>query len=216
VVQPKLGAPLWEAHSGLAAKESGEGTFARSHRAAEFGEGSFVARMVGEDRRHVAQSGVGRVGQVKAHRRCGCELAQRDSLQVGALVRGERPLVGERDDQLAQERGHAQDRRLPYVALAAAVVAGVAVNIPFSVLVKLGQDYLPTRPGTASGVTLGLAVSIGGLIAPVFGVIAQARGTQAVFTVLCFVPILALTMAAFLPEPHRLLGDQHSGDTTSP
>ncbi|MBE1608239.1 MFS transporter [Actinopolymorpha pittospori] len=104
----------------------------------------------------------------------------------------------------------------PYVALAAAVVAGIAVNIPFSVLVKLGQDYLPTRPGTASGVTLGLAVSIGGLIAPVFGVIAQARGTQAVFTVLCFVPLLALVLAAFLPEPHRLRGDQHSVDTTLP
>jgi FSR family fosmidomycin resistance protein-like MFS transporter len=88
-----------------------------------------------------------------------------------------------------------------YPALAAAAVAGIAINIPFSVLVKLGQDYLPTRPGTAAGVTLGLAVSIGGLIAPVFGAIAQARGTQAVFTVLCFVPVLALLLGVFLPEP---------------
>jgi FSR family fosmidomycin resistance protein-like MFS transporter len=102
-----------------------------------------------------------------------------------------------------------------HVALATAVVAGIAVNIPFSVLVKLGQDYLPTRPGTASGVTLGLAVSIGGPIAPILGLVAQAHGTQAVFTVLCFVPILALVPAAFLPEPgHRPL-DQHSPDTTS-
>jgi FSR family fosmidomycin resistance protein-like MFS transporter len=52
------------------------------------------------------------------------------------------------------------------LALVAALAAGVTVRIPFSVLVKLGQDYLPSRPGTAAGVTLGLAVSAGGLAAP--------------------------------------------------
>ena len=36
-------------------------------------------------------------------------------------------------------------------ALLFAALAGVALNIPFAVLVKLGQDYLPTRPGTAAG-----------------------------------------------------------------
>jgi hypothetical protein len=35
------------------------------------------------------------------------------------------------------------------------VLTGIALNIPFAVLVKLGQDYLPSRPGTAAGVTLG-------------------------------------------------------------
>ncbi|RKN35890.1 MFS transporter [Streptomyces hoynatensis] len=88
-----------------------------------------------------------------------------------------------------------------YPALAAAVAAGVALNIPFSVLVKLGQDYLPSRPGTASGVTLGLAVSVGGLFSPVFGAIAEASGPEAVFTTLCAVPVLALALGAFLREP---------------
>src|SRR5437899_11497809 len=73
--------------------------------------------------------------------------------------------------------------------------------IPFSVMMQLGQDYLPSRPGTATGVTLGLAVSIGGLFAPVLGAIAEARGIAAVFTVLCFVPGLALILGAFLPDP---------------
>jgi len=68
-------------------------------------------------------------------------------------------------------------------------------------MIKLGQDYLPSRPGTASGVTLGLGVSIGGLVAPVFGAIAEARGTAAVFTVMCFVPALALVLGALLPDP---------------
>jgi len=87
------------------------------------------------------------------------------------------------------------------LALAAAAVSGIAVNIPFAVMIKLGQDYLPSRPGTASGVTLGLGVSIGGLVAPVFGAIAEARGTAAVFTVMCFVPALALLFGALLPDP---------------
>ena len=68
-------------------------------------------------------------------------------------------------------------------------------------MIKLGQDYLPSRPGTASGVTLGLGVSVGGLIAPAFGAIAEARGTAAVFTVMCFVPALALILGALLPDP---------------
>src|SRR5579863_9780360 len=87
------------------------------------------------------------------------------------------------------------------VALAAALAAGVTVRIPFSVLVKLGQDYLPGRPGTASGVTLGLAVSAGGLAAPVFGAVAAAHGTPAVFTLLCLLPIPAVVLSLLLPEP---------------
>src|SRR3984957_19317334 len=62
------------------------------------------------------------------------------------------------------------------IALAAAAAAGLATNIPFSVMIKLGQDYLPSRPGTATGITLGLAVSIGGLFAPVLGAIVGDPG----------------------------------------
>jgi MFS transporter, FSR family, fosmidomycin resistance protein len=87
------------------------------------------------------------------------------------------------------------------IALAAALASGITVRIPFSVLVKLGQDYLPSRPGTAAGVTLGLAVSVGGLAAPVFGVVAAAHGTPAVFTLLCLLPVPAVALSLLLPEP---------------
>ncbi|WUN35838.1 MFS transporter [Kitasatospora sp. NBC_00315] len=88
--------------------------------------------------------------------------------------------------------------RLPLVF---AVLTGVALNLPFAVLVKLGQDYLPTRPGTAAGVTLGLAVSVGGLIAPLLGLVADAQGPRGVLVVLCAVPPVALLLGLFLPEP---------------
>ena len=87
------------------------------------------------------------------------------------------------------------------LALVAALASGITVRIPFSVLVKLGQDYLPGRPGTASGVTLGLAVSAGGLAAPAFGVVAAAHGTPAVFTLLCLLPVPAVALSLALPEP---------------
>lgn len=85
--------------------------------------------------------------------------------------------------------------------LLCAALAGIALNLPFAVLVKLGQDYLPGRPGTASGVTLGLAVSIGGLIAPALGVVAEHHGPQGVFSVLCAVPVAALALGLLLREP---------------
>ncbi|ETZ67757.1 major Facilitator Superfamily protein [Mycobacteroides abscessus MAB_110811_1470] len=91
----------------------------------------------------------------------------------------------------------------PWIALALAAVVGITVNIPFAVLVKLGQDYLPTRPGTAAGVTLGLAVSIGGFFVPLLGVLADHHGPQAVLTTLCVVPILAIVLAFLLPRPER-------------
>nr|WP_201776402.1 MFS transporter [Streptacidiphilus carbonis] len=88
-----------------------------------------------------------------------------------------------------------------------ALLSGAALNIPFAVLVKLGQDYLPSRPGTAAGVTLGLAVSIGGLISPAFGVLADAHGPQAVLAVICAVPALALVLGLFLREPDASVSD---------
>ncbi|PXX60360.1 hypothetical protein DFR70_110201 [Nocardia tenerifensis] len=77
----------------------------------------------------------------------------------------------------------------------------MCVNIPFAVLVKLGQDYLPSRPGTAAGVTLGLAVSAGGLFVPLLGMIADHSGPQAVLTVMCFVPLAAVGLTLVLPRP---------------
>jgi FSR family fosmidomycin resistance protein-like MFS transporter len=44
------------------------------------------------------------------------------------------------------------------------LVRALATNIPFSVMIKLWQDYLPSRPGTATGVTLGLALILGAFL----------------------------------------------------
>ena len=43
-------------------------------------------------------------------------------------------------------------------------------------MVVTGQHYLPTHVGLASGVTLGLAISVGGLAAPVLVKLADFSG----------------------------------------
>jgi FSR family fosmidomycin resistance protein-like MFS transporter len=85
---------------------------------------------------------------------------------------------------------------------------GLATYIPFSLQVTLGQDYLPSRIGTASGVTLGLAVSVGGLAAPLIGALAQASSLQAALTVLLVAPALSWLISRRLPEPRNIALDR--------
>jgi FSR family fosmidomycin resistance protein-like MFS transporter len=87
------------------------------------------------------------------------------------------------------------------VAFAAAVIFGLALYLPFAVQVTLGQDYLPHRIGTASGVTLGLAISIGGLAAPVFGFLADSHGLRLALAALVLLPVISLALAFRLREP---------------
>lgn len=88
-----------------------------------------------------------------------------------------------------------------YAALPMVLIVGLVTNIPFAVLVKLGQDYLPSRPGTAAGVTLGLAISAGGLFMPPLGLIAEQHGPRGALTVLAGVPLVAIALSAMLREP---------------
>lgn len=89
---------------------------------------------------------------------------------------------------------------LPLVHVCAALAAA-ALYVPFSLQVTLGQDYLPNRMGTASGVTLGLPVSVGGLASPLVGAAADAASLQTALLPLAALPLLAWGLARRLPEP---------------
>jgi FSR family fosmidomycin resistance protein-like MFS transporter len=88
-----------------------------------------------------------------------------------------------------------------YAALPLIAIVGLITNIPFAVLIKLGQDYLPSRPGTAAGVTLGLAVSAGGLFQPVLGIVADHHGPSGAFLVIAAIPLVAIALAFNLKQP---------------
>lgn len=80
-------------------------------------------------------------------------------------------------------------------------LTSVGLYVPFSLQVTLGQDYLPSRIGTASGVTLGLTVSIGGLISPLLGHVADSTSLKTALTPLIAMPALSWLLIRALPEP---------------
>lgn len=89
---------------------------------------------------------------------------------------------------------------LMYVCIAA---AAITLYAPFSLHVTLGQDYLPRRVGTAGGVTLGLAVSAGGLASPLVGWVAQTASLRVALGCLALVALPAWLLSRTLTEPSR-------------
>ena len=85
------------------------------------------------------------------------------------------------------------------------IAAGFLIFMPYSSLVVLGQQYLPNRVGLASGVTLGLSVSAGGVFAPVLGKIADMYGVSTVMTVIFVVAVIALIFTLMLSRMHKQL-----------
>lgn len=68
----------------------------------------------------------------------------------------------------------------------------------YSPMVVLGQQYLPNHVGFASGVTLGLAISIGGIMAPVLGMVADRFSLSAAFCAMAALAVVPLTASFFL------------------
>ena len=84
-----------------------------------------------------------------------------------------------------------------------AAATSIGLYVPFSLQVTLGQDYLPSRVGTASGITLGLAVSVGGVATPLIGVLADAAGLQLALATLVTMPVLGFAVLCTLRDPAR-------------
>jgi MFS transporter, FSR family, fosmidomycin resistance protein len=87
------------------------------------------------------------------------------------------------------------------VVFVAAIILGIALFAPFAVQVTLGQDFLPNRIGIASGVTLGLAISVGGLATPLFGLLADSHGLVVTLAVLAVFPAAACALTFRLHDP---------------
>ena len=94
---------------------------------------------------------------------------------------------------------HVTSPPLLMLVLAFVSIGNFMVNTP---LVVLGQQYLPKNLGFASGITLGLGVSIGGVVTPFLGRYADLYGLVPTFRLLAILPIIGL-IVAFTTKPPR-------------
>lgn len=88
----------------------------------------------------------------------------------------------------------------PRLALLFLIAVGFAQSSPYASMVVLGQSYLRNRVGLASGVTLGLAVAVGGIALPFLGWIADHHGIRVALTGTIVLPIASAALALTLPD----------------
>jgi FSR family fosmidomycin resistance protein-like MFS transporter len=89
------------------------------------------------------------------------------------------------------------------VAIGMLIVTGFVLVASQASFVVLGQEYLPNRIGLASGVTLGLAVSLGGGLSPVLGAIADAHGVATTILTTAGLAFAGTLIAFTLPGEKR-------------
>jgi len=89
------------------------------------------------------------------------------------------------------------------LALVFAALAGAATIATFAVTIVMGQEYLPGRLGVAAGVTIGLSIGLGGVGAPLLGLLADAHGLRSVFITIGVLPLAALALTLTLPRAGR-------------
>jgi len=87
----------------------------------------------------------------------------------------------------------------PYAGMALLALVGAATVGTFGVTVVMGQEYLPGRIGLAAGVTMGLSIGLGGIGAPLLGLLADAGGLQTTMLAIAALPVLGLVLALTLP-----------------
>ena len=85
------------------------------------------------------------------------------------------------------------------VATLLLIPIGLALFGTYSPAIVMGQNYLPNRVGLSSGITLGVAVAIGGGAAPIIGKLADLYGVWFSLASIAFLPVLFLGIALSLP-----------------
>ncbi len=91
-----------------------------------------------------------------------------------------------------------------WLVYAMLIPIALAFNITYSPFVVLGQSYLAKSVGFASGITLGISFSAGGIVAPALGWVGDTYGLTVTMTVLVALAVLDAVAAWLLPPPKRV------------
>ena len=93
----------------------------------------------------------------------------------------------------------------PVAGMALLAFVGAGTIGTFGVTVVMGQEYLPGRIGAAAGITMGLSIGLGGVGAPLLGVVADNYGLPTTILAIAALPIIGFAFALSLPrEPGEL------------
>ena len=87
----------------------------------------------------------------------------------------------------------------PYGGMVLLALIGAATVGTFGVTVVMGQEYLPGRIGLAAGVTMGLSIGLGGVGAPLLGLLADGWGLPTAMLTIAALPALAFLLTLTLP-----------------
>ncbi|CAA9445284.1 MAG: Fosmidomycin resistance protein [uncultured Rubrobacteraceae bacterium] len=87
----------------------------------------------------------------------------------------------------------------PYAGMALLALVGAATVGTFGVTVVMGQEYLPGRIGLAAGITMGLSIGLGGIGAPLLGLLADVGGLRTTMLAIAALPVLGFVLALTLP-----------------
>jgi FSR family fosmidomycin resistance protein-like MFS transporter len=91
----------------------------------------------------------------------------------------------------------------PFFGMAMLVLVGAATVGTFGITVVMGQEYLPGRIGLAAGITMGLSIGLGGVGAPLLGLVADNAGLSLTMLVIAVLPLPGLILALTLPRGTR-------------
>ncbi|HUZ82176.1 MAG TPA: MFS transporter [Gaiellaceae bacterium] len=89
------------------------------------------------------------------------------------------------------------------LGVVAVMLVGVCVVGTFGVTMVLSQLYLPRHVGMASGLSVGLAMGVGGVAAVVLGAVADAVDLKTALTICAVAPALGVFACLKLPAPAK-------------
>jgi FSR family fosmidomycin resistance protein-like MFS transporter len=87
------------------------------------------------------------------------------------------------------------------IGVVAIVLVGMFVVGTFGVTMVLSQQYLPRHVGMASGLSIGLAMGLGGIAAVVLGAVADAVDLRTALLASAVAPLLGAVLCLALPAP---------------
>lgn len=91
------------------------------------------------------------------------------------------------------------------------IPTAMSLNLAFSPSVALGQKFVPNHIGLASGITMGLAASFGGVVSPMLGKVADMTGVTTVIYIIIGLAVAACIASYFVPDAPSQIAKGNSG-----